>query len=122
MIDGRTWAALPPRFEGRAYHAHNRLIASLAATDDEKRALAAEIGARLGQVRWPDPACPDPRPRWTVAPGRRDSVHAQRNATGCSLSRCTRREVERTPSLVRMLRNWWSTVDSERSSRRAISL
>jgi uncharacterized protein (UPF0261 family) len=53
MIDVQTWAALPPRFEGRAYHAHNRLIASVAATDEEKRALAAEIGARLAQARGP---------------------------------------------------------------------
>lgn len=53
MIDVQTWAALPPRFQGRAYHAHNRLIASVAATDDEKRVLAAEIGARLAQARGP---------------------------------------------------------------------
>lgn len=47
MIDVQAWAPLAERFEGRPYHAHNRLIGSVAATADEKRTLAAGLGERL---------------------------------------------------------------------------
>ena len=53
MIDVQAWADLPQRFEGRAHHAHNRLIASVAATAGEKRELAGEVCARLAQARGP---------------------------------------------------------------------
>jgi uncharacterized protein (UPF0261 family) len=53
MIDVQAWAPLAQRFAGRAHHAHNRLIASVSATADEKRALAALVGARLAEARGP---------------------------------------------------------------------
>ena len=53
MVDVQTWAALPAKFAGRAYHAHNRLMASVGATADEKRALAALVGERLAEARGP---------------------------------------------------------------------
>ncbi len=53
MIDVQAWTDLPKRFEGRAHHAHNRLIASVAATAEEKRDLATEVCARLAQARGP---------------------------------------------------------------------
>ena len=53
MVDVQTWAALPAKFAGRAYHAHNRLIASVGATAEEKRALAQQICERLGEARGP---------------------------------------------------------------------
>jgi uncharacterized protein (UPF0261 family) len=53
MIDVQTWAALPKAFEGRAYHAHNRLIASVTATAQERRALARHVADKLHKARGP---------------------------------------------------------------------
>lgn len=53
MVDVQTWAPLARKFAGRAYHAHNRLIASVSATADEKRALAALVCERLAEARGP---------------------------------------------------------------------
>lgn len=53
MIDVQAWAALPARYAGRPRHAHNRLIASVAASADEKRTLATEACRRLGMARGP---------------------------------------------------------------------
>ncbi|MBE2244662.1 MAG: Tm-1-like ATP-binding domain-containing protein [Burkholderiaceae bacterium] len=53
MVDIQTWAERPAQFAGRAYHAHNRLIASVNATTDEKRRLATLVCERLGEARGP---------------------------------------------------------------------
>ncbi len=53
MIDVQAWAPLPGRYAGRALHVHNRLIASVAASADEKSALAAEACRRLAGARGP---------------------------------------------------------------------
>lgn len=53
MVDVQTWAELAARFASRAYHAHNRLIASVNATTDEKRSLARLVCERLGQAQGP---------------------------------------------------------------------
>jgi uncharacterized protein (UPF0261 family) len=53
MIDVQTWAALPAAYEGRPYHAHNRLIASVTQTADERRALARFIAERLNAAQGP---------------------------------------------------------------------
>lgn len=53
MIDMQTWAPLPPKYVGRPYHAHNRLIASVTSTGEERRAIARHIAARLAQASGP---------------------------------------------------------------------
>jgi uncharacterized protein (UPF0261 family) len=53
MIDVQTWAKLPARFEGRPYHAHNRLIASVTSTPEERRQLARFVSQRLNEARGP---------------------------------------------------------------------
>lgn len=53
MVDIQTWAERPAQFADRAYHAHNRLIASVNATTDEKRRLATLVCERLGAARGP---------------------------------------------------------------------
>lgn len=53
MVDVQTWATLPEKFANRAYHAHNRLIASVSATTDEKRNLAQLVCERLCEARGP---------------------------------------------------------------------
>jgi len=53
MVDVQTWAALPQEFADRAYHAHNRLIASVGATAGEKRALASDVCERLASACGP---------------------------------------------------------------------
>lgn len=47
MVDFATWAPVPARFEGRPYHAHNRLIASASLSADERKDLAHEVARRL---------------------------------------------------------------------------
>jgi len=51
MIDVQSWRSLPPPYEGRPYHAHNRLIGSVAMNDDERRHVARVIAGKLGQAR-----------------------------------------------------------------------
>ena len=53
MIDVQTWAPLPAAYEGRPYHAHNRLIASVTQTADERRALARFVAERLNAAQGP---------------------------------------------------------------------
>ena len=53
MIDVQTWAELPPGFQGRPYHAHNRLIASVTSTQEERRSLARLISERLNEAIGP---------------------------------------------------------------------
>ncbi len=53
MIDVQTWAELPPRFQGRPYHAHNRLIASVTSTQEERCSLARFISRRLNEAEGP---------------------------------------------------------------------
>jgi uncharacterized protein (UPF0261 family) len=53
MVDYAAWAACPGRFEGRAAHAHNRLIASVCVDEAMRRQVAREVGARLAEARGP---------------------------------------------------------------------
>ncbi|HSN33149.1 MAG TPA: Tm-1-like ATP-binding domain-containing protein [Ideonella sp.] len=53
MIDVQTWSTLPAAYEGRPYHAHNRLIASVTQTADERRALARFVAERLNAAQGP---------------------------------------------------------------------
>ena len=53
MIDMQTWAPMPKAYEGRPYHAHNRLLASVTSTPEERRAVARHIAARLQQSTGP---------------------------------------------------------------------
>ena len=53
MIDVQTWATLPAAYAGRPYHAHNRLIASVTASADERRALARFVAERLNAAQGP---------------------------------------------------------------------
>lgn len=53
MIDFQAWAPLPARYLDRAYHAHNRLIGSIALTADERRDLARFIAEKLNRARGP---------------------------------------------------------------------
>lgn len=53
MIDIQTWALLPPDYDGRPYHAHNRLLASVTSTPEERRRVARHVAARLHQARGP---------------------------------------------------------------------
>lgn len=53
MIDMQTWAPLRPGYEGRPYHAHNRLIASVLMTPDERRAAARLVAAKLSRATGP---------------------------------------------------------------------
>jgi uncharacterized protein (UPF0261 family) len=53
MIDVQTWAELAPRYRDRPYHAHNRLIASVTSTHEERRSLARFISARLNEAQGP---------------------------------------------------------------------
>ena len=53
MIDVQSWRPLPPVYEGRPYHAHNRLIASVAMNADERRHAARVFAQKLGQASGP---------------------------------------------------------------------
>lgn len=53
MVDYAAWSPCPRRFEGRAAHAHNRLIASVCIDEAMRREVAREIGARLAEARGP---------------------------------------------------------------------
>ena len=47
MVDMPAWQETPARFAGRPYHAHNRLIASVTVSPDERRAVARVVAAKL---------------------------------------------------------------------------
>ena len=53
LIDFAAWQDVPARFADRPFHAHNRLIASAALSGAERRDLARDIVARLGQAKAP---------------------------------------------------------------------
>ena len=53
MIDMQTWKPVPPHYEGRPYHAHNRLIASVLMTQEERRAAARLVMAKLAAAVGP---------------------------------------------------------------------
>ncbi len=53
LLDLPTWQPVPERHADRPYHAHNRLIASIALTPGERRETAREIAAKLSQARAP---------------------------------------------------------------------
>ncbi len=53
MIDFATWKALPDRFASRDYHAHNRLIASVSLTADERAEAARVIAGKLAGSKAP---------------------------------------------------------------------
>ncbi len=53
MIDLPTWQPLPAQYAGRAYHAHNRLISSVATTAAERRATARAIAQKLAAANGP---------------------------------------------------------------------
>ncbi len=53
LIDLPTWQEVPEKFSDRPYHAHNRLIASVALNLQERRATARAIGERLHKATAP---------------------------------------------------------------------
>ncbi|MCC7151906.1 MAG: Tm-1-like ATP-binding domain-containing protein [Rubrivivax sp.] len=53
MIDMQTWKPVPAVYADRLYHAHNRLIASVAMTPAERAQAAHAVGARLAQAKGP---------------------------------------------------------------------
>lgn len=53
MVDVPAWSALPERFQGRAWHAHNRLLGSTVSSAEERRALARFIAAKLNRAAGP---------------------------------------------------------------------
>lgn len=53
MIDVQSWRGLPPAYEGRPYHAHNRLIGSVAMNVDERRQAARVFARKLSQAKGP---------------------------------------------------------------------
>jgi len=53
LIDLPTWQGLPQHYAGRGYHAHNRLIASVTMTPQERRAAARAVSARLARATGP---------------------------------------------------------------------
>ena len=53
MIDVQSWAPLPGQYEGRPYHAHNRLIGSVTSTLEERCELARFIAGKLNRATGP---------------------------------------------------------------------
>jgi len=53
MIDFPAWSENPWSGEARNYHAHNRLLASVTATGDERRAVARRISEKLALAQGP---------------------------------------------------------------------
>jgi uncharacterized protein (UPF0261 family) len=53
MVDLQAWAPLPARYQGRAYHAHNRLLGSTVSSADERRELARFVAAKLNRATGP---------------------------------------------------------------------
>jgi uncharacterized protein (UPF0261 family) len=53
LIDFPAGQPLPPRFEGRPFHAHNRLLVSAVLDAEERREAAREIGRRLAEANAP---------------------------------------------------------------------
>lgn len=53
MVDLQAWAPLPQRYEGRAYHVHNRLLGSTVSSAEERRELARLIAAKVNRATGP---------------------------------------------------------------------
>jgi uncharacterized protein (UPF0261 family) len=53
MVDVQAWARIPPRFQGRPFHAHNRLISSTITTSEERREVARYIAEKLNAANGP---------------------------------------------------------------------
>lgn len=53
LLDVVGWHPVPARFAGHPSHAHNRLISSYVLNDEERRAVAREISAKLATARGP---------------------------------------------------------------------
>jgi uncharacterized protein (UPF0261 family) len=53
MIDFPAWRESPWDEKGRNYHAHNRLLASVAATGEERRVVARRIAGKLALAKGP---------------------------------------------------------------------
>jgi uncharacterized protein (UPF0261 family) len=53
MIDFPAWAENPWGEEGRNYHAHNRLLAPVTATAEERRTVARRIAEKLTRAKGP---------------------------------------------------------------------
>ena len=53
MIDLQTWKPLPRTYEGRPYHAHNRLIASVLMSPEERCMAARALAAKLAKAKGP---------------------------------------------------------------------
>ena len=53
MIDLQAWMPVPPRYAGRAYHAHNRLLSSVPMSRTERCTTARLIADKLARSRGP---------------------------------------------------------------------
>lgn len=53
MVDLPTWQAIPERFAGRPYHAHNRLLASVTTTAEGRREIARLVARKLAKGTGP---------------------------------------------------------------------
>lgn len=53
LVDLPAWSALPDRWADRPYHAHNRLIGSVAVSAEERRTTARAMAERLGEAAAP---------------------------------------------------------------------
>ena len=53
MVDMPAWQETPARFAGRPYHAHNRLIASVTVSPQQRREVARVVAAKMGGVGAP---------------------------------------------------------------------
>ena len=53
MIDLQAWVPLAERYEGRPYHAHNRLLGSTVSSAGERRELARLIAAKVNAATGP---------------------------------------------------------------------
>ncbi|UDF31808.1 UNVERIFIED_ORG: Tm-1-like ATP-binding domain-containing protein (plasmid) [Roseateles sp. XES5] len=53
MVDMPAWQETPDRFEGRPYHAHNRLIASVTVSPEQRRAVARVVAERMAAASAP---------------------------------------------------------------------
>lgn len=53
MIDVQAWKPLPAAYAGRPFHAHNRLLASVLMSPEERRTAARLVAAKLAQATGP---------------------------------------------------------------------
>ncbi len=53
ILDLAGWQPIPPRFQDRPFHEHNRLIKSVGFNAEERRELARAIADRLAQAKGP---------------------------------------------------------------------